>query len=257
MTPKQIWISYQTLVLKEFIRTFRIWPQTLFPPVMTMTLYFLIFGKLVGSQIHATQGFTYMQYIVPGLVMMSVITNSYMHSSASFFIMKFQRSIEEILVSPMPNLIILLGFITGAVARGFVVGAIVLCIALLFTHLDVQHVGLMIFCVFMTAIFFAIAGVVNAVFARNFDDIAWVPSFVLTPLTYLGGVFFSVAMLPVFWKNLAYFNPILYIVDVFRYSVLGVKTVNINFALWILILLTLGLFLWALWLIQNSARLRS
>ena len=164
MTPRQIFIAYQTLVRRELIRTLRIWPQTIMPPAITMTLYFLIFGKLVGSQIHTVNGFTYMQYIVPGLIMMAIITNSYIHSSSSFFIMKFQRSIEEILVSPMPNIIILLGFITGSVVRAFIVGVLVMLIALLFTHLNLSHVILMLFTILLVSAFFGVAGGFNSIF---------------------------------------------------------------------------------------------
>ena len=257
MTPKKILIAYQTLVYKELIRMFRIWPQTIMPPAITMALYFLIFGKLVGSQLRPMDGFTYMQYIVPGLVMMSVITNSYIHTSSSFFSMKFQRSIEELLISPMPNVIILLGFITGAVVRVFVVGTIVLLIALLFTHLTIHHVALMFFSVLITALFFSTAGIINAIFARNFDDVSWVPSFVLTPLTYLGGVFFSINMLPPIWQKIAMLNPILYVVDIFRYSLLGITETNIPIALVILIVMTVCLFFYALQLIRTSSRLRN
>ncbi|HLB56512.1 MAG TPA: ABC transporter permease [Coxiellaceae bacterium] len=257
MTPKQVLIAYQTIIIKELVRCFRIWPQTLVPPAITMALYFLIFGKLVGSQISAVQGFTYMQYIVPGLIMMSVITNSYMNSSSSFFSMKFQRNIEEILISPTPNFIILLGFVTGAVARGLIVGLIVLFIALLFTHIVIHHIFLMFCTAFITAFFFSTAGLVNAIFARNFDDVSWIPSFVLTPLTYLGGVFFSINMLSGVWQKIAMINPILYIVDLFRYSMLGIQDANILIAFILLLLMTIVLFIFALYLIQKSSRLRN
>lgn len=257
MTPKQIFIAFQTLVIKELIRCFRIWPQTIVPPVITTVLYFLIFGKLIGSQISAVQGFTYMQYIAPGLIMMQVITNSYVNSSGSFFGMKFQRNIEEILVSPIPNYIILLGFIAGSVARGFIIGLIVMSIALLFTHLSVHHVWVMLLTVLLTSIFFAAAGVINGIFARTFDDVSWIPSFVLTPLTYLGGVFFSVSMLAGIWQKIAMVNPILYIVDLFRFGVLGIVDTDIPTAMGILFFATLLLFFIALRLLQTSPRLRN
>lgn len=257
MTPKRILIAYQTLVYKELIRIFRIWPQTIMPPAITMTLYFLIFGKLVGSQLRPLNGFTYMQYIVPGLVMMSVITNSYIHTSSSFFGMKFQRSIEELLVSPMPNVIILLGFITGALARVFIVGGIVLGIALLFTHLTLHHVGLMLVSVLLTACFFATAGIINAIYARNFDDVSWMPSFVLTPLTYLGGVFFSINMLSPLWQKIAMLDPIFYIIDIFRYAMLGITETHILSAVLVLFLMTVSLFFYALHLLRTSLRLRN
>src|SRR3989338_10067977 len=154
MSLVKIWIAYQTLVRKELIRIFRIWSQTLLPPAITMTLYFLIFGQLIGSQLRNIDGFTYMQYIVPGLIMMSVITNSYIHTSSAFFSIKFQRSIEELLVSPMPNIIILLGFISGALIRSLIVAFIVTCIALLFTHLTLHHWFLMLLIIVSTSVFF-------------------------------------------------------------------------------------------------------
>lgn len=257
MSPKQIWIAYQTLVIKELIRCFRIWPQTLLPPAITMALYFLIFGRLVGSQIHPVDGFTYMQYIIPGLVMMSVITNSYMHSSGGFFSMKFQRSIEEILVSPTPNSVILLGFITGAVVRGLIVSVIVIMISFGFTHLHLNHAFLVLLTILLTSFFFATAGLINGIFARNFDDLSWIPSFVLTPLTYLGGVFFSVAMLPPFWQKVAQINPIFYTIDLFRYAVLGLSEANVTAEFSILLGLDVILFLTALHMIRNSLRLRN
>lgn len=257
MTPKQILIAFQTLLIKELMRCFRIWPQTIMPPVITTILYFLIFGKLIGSQISAVQGFTYMQYIAPGLIMMQVITNSYINSSSSFFSMKFQRSIEEILISPTPNFIILLGFIAGSVARGFIIGTLVMLIALLFTHLSVHHAAIMFLTVLFTSIFFATAGLINGIYARNFDDVSWIPSFVLTPLTYLGGVFFSVTMLSGAWQKIAMINPILYIVDLFRYSMLGIQDGNMVVAMIILCLATAVLFLFALYLLQSSSRLRN
>ena len=198
-----------------------------------------------------------MQYIVPGLIMMSVIMNSYINASSSFFSMKFQRNIEELLISPTPNVIILLGFVTGGVARAFIVGIIVMGIALLFTHLNVHHIGLMFLSVLITATFFSTLGVINGVFARNFDDVSWVPSFVLTPLTYLGGVFFSVSMLSGIWQKIAMINPILYIVDLFRYSLLGVQDSNIFVAMSILLLGSIAAFFYALHLIRRSPRLRN
>ena len=195
MSLVKIWIAYQTLVRKELIRIFRIWSQTLLPPAITMTLYFLIFGQLIGSQLRDIDGFSYIQYIVPGLIMMSVITNSYIHTSSAFFSIKFQRSIEELLVSPMPNIIILLGFISGALIRSLIVAFIVTCIALLFTHLTLHHWFLMLLIIVSTSVFFATLGLINGIFAKTFDDISWVPTFLITPLTYLGGVFFSINML--------------------------------------------------------------
>lgn len=257
MNFRQMRVAYQTLVYKEIVRFFRIWPQTLLPPAMTMALYFLIFGRLVGSQIHPIQGFTYMQFIVPGLVMMQVITNSYINSSGSFFSAKFQRSIEELLISPMPNTIILLGYVSGAVLRGFLVGIIVLCVSMLFTHIKVAHWDVMFWITVIVATFFAIAGVINGILARNFDDVTWIPSFILTPLTYLGGVFFSIAMLPGLWQFVARVNPILYVVELFRYGMLGIEQLDTDLAMFIALLATAVLFVITLRLMQRSSRLRN
>lgn len=257
MPPKQIWIAYKTIVIKELIRCFRIWSQTLLPPAITMTLYFLIFGRLVGSQIHAVDGFTYMQYIVPGLIMMAVITNSYINSSSSFFSAKFQRSIEELLVSPTPNVIILLGYISGALARAVIIALIVTVIALFFTHLYIHHFFVMLLVVLLTSIFFATTGVINGVYARTFDDIAWIPSFLLTPLTYLGGVFFSISMLSGIWQKIAYLDPVLYIVNAFRYSLLGVSSANVPVSIAMMLLITIAVFIYALRLLRISPGLRN
>lgn len=257
MSAYKIWIAYQTLVLKELTRCFRIWPQTIVPPAITMTLYFVIFGRLVGSQIQPINGFTYIQYIVPGLIMMSVLNNAYMNASSSFFSAKLQRSIEEVLVSPTPNIIILLGYISGGVARAFIVGALVSVIALLFTHLTIHHVFLMVFLVFMTAIFFSLAGVINGIYAKRFDDISWVPSFVITPLTYFGGVFFSVSMLTGIWRKVAYLDPIFYIINAFRYSLLGISSADISISMTVLVAATIFLFWVAHRLMKLSTGLRS
>lgn len=257
MNPHQIWIAYKTLVYKELIRCFRIWPQTIVPPAITMTLYFVIFGRLIGSQIRMIDGYSYIQYIVPGLIMMSIITNAYINASSSFFSAKFQRSIEEVLVSPTPNLIILLGYISGGVTRAFIVGMLVSAIALFFTHLSIHHLPLMLLTVLITAVFFSIAGVINGIFAKTFDDVSWIPSFVITPLTYFAGVFFSISMLSGIWQKVAYLDPIFYIVNAFRYSLLGVSSANVFISMGLLFLFTIGLFFYALRLIRISPGLRS
>ncbi|NOY16139.1 MAG: ABC transporter permease [Gammaproteobacteria bacterium] len=222
--------AYKTIVNREITRFMRIWPQTILPPAITMTLYFIIFGNLIGKRIGTMDGFSYMEFIVPGLIMMSVITSSYANVVSSFFSMKFQRSIEEILIAPVPNFIILAGFVTGGVARGLIVGAIVTIIALLFTGLSIDNYLITVTVIVMTAILFSLAGMINAVFAQNFDDITIVPTFVLTPLTYLGGVFYSIKLLPVFWQKVSLSNPILYMVNAFRYGVLGQSDLNIGIA---------------------------
>ncbi|KZC30923.1 UNVERIFIED_ORG: ABC transporter permease, partial [Rhodanobacter sp. FW104-R5] len=224
-------VALNTLVRREIVRIMRIWTQTLIPPAITMTLYFVIFGKLIGSRIGSIQGgFSYMQYIVPGLVMMSIITNSYGNISSSFFGAKFSRAVEEMLVSPMPNWVILTGYVAGAVVRGLVVGVLVLVIALFFTDLHVMHPLITFASVLLGATIFSLAGFVNAVYAKKFDDIALVPTFILTPLTYLGGVFYSVTMLGEPWQAISRANPILYMVNAFRYGVLGISDVHVGWA---------------------------
>ncbi len=251
-------VALNTLVRREIVRIVRIWTQTLIPPAITMTLYFVIFGKLIGSRIGTIQGgFSYMQYIVPGLVMMSVINNCYANISSSFFGAKFSRAVEEMLVSPMPNWVILLGYVTGAVARGLVVGAMVLGIALLFTSLHVAHPFITFFSVLLGATIFSLAGFVNAVYAKKFDDIALVPTFILTPLTYLGGVFYSVNMLSEPWQTISHANPILYMVNAFRYGVLGISDVDVGVAFVVMIGFVVGLSIVALQLLKRGVGLRS
>ena len=251
-------VALNTLIRREIVRIMRIWTQTLIPPAITMTLYFVIFGKLIGSRIGSIEGgFSYMQYIVPGLVMMSIITNSYGNISSSFFGAKFSRAVEEMLVSPMPNWVILLGYVTGAVTRGMIVGALVLVIALFFTHLQVAHPLITFASVLLGATIFSLAGFVNAVYAKKFDDIALVPTFVLTPLTYLGGVFYSVNMLAEPWQSISRVNPILYMVNAFRFGVLGVSDVNVAGAFVVMLLFVAGLSAVALHLLKRGVGLRS
>jgi ABC-2 type transport system permease protein len=251
-------VALQTLVRREIVRIMRIWTQTIIPPAITMTLYFVVFGKLIGSRIGTIEGgFSYIQYIVPGLVMMSIITNSYGNISSSFFGAKFSRSVEEMLVSPMPNWVILLGYVTGAVARGLVVGVLVLLIALFFTSLHVMHPVITFLSVLLGATIFSLAGFVNAVFAKKFDDIALVPTFVLTPLTYLGGVFYSINMLGEPWQTISRINPILYMVNAFRFGVLGITDVNIWIAFAVMLAFVAALSIVALQLLQRGIGLRS
>ncbi|MET0330771.1 MAG: ABC transporter permease [Dyella sp.] len=257
MSSSQNLIALHTLVRREVVRIMRIWTQTLIPPAITMTLYFVIFGKLIGGRIGQMHGFTYMQYIVPGLVMMSIITNSYGNISSSFFGAKFSRAVEEMLVSPMPNWVILLGYVAGAVLRGLIVGVLVLCIALFFTDLHVAHPLITLGSVLMGATVFSLAGFVNAVYAKKFDDIALVPTFVLTPLTYLGGVFYSVDLLSQPWRSISMANPILYMVNAFRFGVLGVSDVDIYVAFGVMSLFVLGLGALGLYLLRKGVGLRS
>ena len=257
MNFQQIWTAFSTIVIKEIRRFMRIWIQTLLPPAITMALYFVIFGNLIGSRIGEMDGFNYMEFIVPGLIMMSVITNSYSNVVSSFFGMKFQHSIEEILVSPVPNWVVLAGYIMGGVGRGLAVGLIVTLLSLGFTELRVEHIGITASTVFLTAVLFSIGGFINAVFATKFDDISIVPTFVLTPLTYLGGVFYSITLLPEFWQSVSQFNPILYMVNAFRYGILGVSDVDILFAYFMIISFIVVGFCYALHLLNKGRGIRS
>ena len=251
-------VALNTLIRREIVRIMRIWTQTLIPPAITMTLYFVIFGKLIGSRIGSIEGgFSYMQYIVPGLVMMSIITNSYGNISSSFFGAKFSRAVEEMLVSPMPNWVILLGYVSGAVVRGLVVGILVLLIALFFTDLHVLHPLITFVSVLLGATIFSLAGFVNAVYAKKFDDIALVPTFILTPLTYLGGVFYSVNMLGEPWQTISRANPILYMVNAFRFGVLGISDVHVGVAFVVMIGFVVALSIVALQLLKRGVGLRS
>jgi ABC-2 type transport system permease protein len=243
-------VALSTIVRKEMVRVLRIWIQTVVPPAITMTLYFIIFGNLIGRRIGKMEGFDYMQYIAPGLIMMSVITNSYGNVVSSFFGAKFGRHLEEMLVSPMSNATIILGHVAGGVLRGVLVGLLVTVIALFFTRLEVQHPFITISVVLLSSMVFALAGFINAVFAKKFDDIAIVPTFVLTPLTYLGGVFYSISLLPEFWQDVSRANPILYMVNAFRYGILGVSDISINVAYAILIVFVVVLF-FVCWQLMN------
>jgi ABC-2 type transport system permease protein len=250
-------VALGTVVRREVMRILRIWGQTLMPPAITMTLYFLIFGGLIGSRVGPMEGISYMDFIVPGLVMMSVIQNSYGNISSSFFGAKFGRHIEELLVSPMPNWVILGGYVAGAVLRGVIVGAIVLCIAMLFTKVQVPHPLVTLSSVLLGAVIFSLAGFINAVYAKKFDDVAIVPTFILTPLTYLGGVFYSITLLPEWARAATHLNPIFYMVNAFRYGLLGISDVP----LWVAYSLMLGfvavLGSLALWLLKRGTGMRS
>jgi ABC-2 type transport system permease protein len=225
MQPNAIWISFATMIRKEWIRIMRIWSQTLLPPVVTTTLYFIVFGAFIGSQIAPIQGFSYMQFIVPGLIMMSVITSSYMNTVSTFYFAKWTKTLEEILVSPTPNWVLVAGFVSGGVIRGLLVGVLVLAVSLFFTHLTIFSIGVLLAAVVLTSVLFSLGGLINGVFAKGFDGISIVPTFVLTPLTYLGGIFYSVQMLPEFWQKVSLFNPILYMINAFRYGFLGISDI--------------------------------
>ena len=250
-------IALQSILYKETNRFMRIWVQTLVPPAITMTLYFVIFGALVGSRIGEMGGFSYMEFIVPGLIMMSVITNSYSNVASSFFSAKFQRNVEELLVAPVPNYIIVLGYVGGGVARGILVGLIVSLLSLFFVDIKVHHLFILMSTVVLTATLFSLAGLINAVYAKTFDDISIIPTFVLTPLTYLGGVFYSLSLLPEFWQYVSKVNPIVYMVNAFRYGFLGVSDVNLVFAFSVIIGFILVFFSFAMYLINKGIGLRS
>lgn len=253
---RQNLVALYTIVRREVMRILRIWGQTLVPPVITMSLYFLIFGTLIGRRIGDMGGFDYMDFIVPGLVMMSVIQNSYGNISSSFFGAKFGRHIEELLVAPLPSWVILTGYVTGAVMRGLLVGAVVLLVAMFFTTVRVPHPLIAVSTVVLGAVIFSLAGFVNAVYAKKFDDIAIVPTFILTPLTYLGGVFYSVTLLPGWAQTASHFNPILHMVNAFRYGLLGVSDVPLWTAYAVMIGFVVGLGWLGLFLLHRGVGLR-
>ncbi len=250
------WIGLKTLIRKEVVRVIRIWIQAIVPPAITMTLYFIIFGNLIGRRIGSMDGFDYMQYIAPGLIMMSVITNSYGNVVSSFFGAKFGRHIEEMLVSPMSNATVIIGHVAGGVMRGLLVGTLVTVVALFFTKLEVAHPFITITIVVLSSTVFALAGFINAVFARKFDDISIVPTFVLTPLTYLGGVFYSISLLPEFWQKVSLANPIIYMVNAFRYGILGTSDISIGYAYLIVGLFVVGLFAVSMMLLNRGVGIR-
>jgi len=251
------WIALKSIWRKEVTRFLRIWVQTLIPPVVTMSLYFIIFGNLIGSRVGEMGGFSYMQFIVPGLIMMSVITNSYTNVCSSFFSAKFQHNIEELLVAPVPTHIIIWGYVGGGVARGVFTGILVTIISMLFVSYDVHSWGIIVFTLLLTSILFSLAGLLNAVYAKSFDDISIVPTFVLTPLTYLGGVFYSLTLLPVFWQWVSKLNPIVYMINGFRYGFLGISDVSLTVTFAMLILFVVVMYGIAWKIIESGKGLRS
>lgn len=246
-------IGFYTMVRKDVIRIFRIWSQTILPPIITTALYFAIFGGFIGSQVQDIEGYSYMQYIMPGLVMMTLITSAYMNTVSTFYFAKFIKNIEELLVSPMPSWVIIAGFVAGGVIRAFIVGVLVVMTSLFFTHLTIFSIGIVFAAAFLTAFLFSLAGIVNGFFAKSFDAISIIPTFVLTPLTYLGGVFYSIELLPEPWRTLSLWNPILYMVNAFRYGFLGVADTNIMLSFGVLIALTVIFFAITLWLFIKGA----
>ena len=249
-------IAVQTLVRKEVVRVLRIWVQTIVPPAITMTLYFIIFGNLIGRRIGTMDGFDYMSFIAPGLIMMSVITNSYGNVVSSFFGAKFARHIEEMIVSPMSNAAIVIGHVSGGLIRGLFIGMLVTAIALFFTKLEVQHPLITVSIVVLSSVVFSLAGFINAIFAKKFDDISIVPTFILTPLIYLGGVFYSISLLPEFWQNVSKANPVLYMVNAFRYGILGRSDIDISQAYIMLFVFMITLFTVAVMLMNRGVGIR-
>lgn len=257
MNAQQIWIAYTTIVVKEVRRFARIWIQTIVPPVITTALYFVIFGNLIGPKIGGMEGHRYIDFIVPGLIMMSVITNSYANVVSSFYGSKFQGNVAEMLVSPMSNLVLLAGYITGGVARGLAVGLAVTLVSLFFSHLQVQHWFITFTIAILTSALFSLAGFINAIYAKSFDDISIVPTFVLTPLTYLGGVFYSISMLPAFWQKVSLLNPVLYMVNGFRYGILGIADMSIGISYAVLLVFIMALTAFSLYLLNKGVGIRS
>ena len=241
---KTYWVAFRTLIIKEILRFSRIWVQTLLPPAITMALYFIIFGKLIGEQIGDMEGFRYIDFIVPGLILMSVISNSYANTVSSFYFSRWNKHIDELLIAPVPNWLILAGFVGGGVARGVSVGIIVTIVASFFSDLAIHSYAVTLTVFVLTSILFSLAGFINGVFANSFDDISIIPTFVLTPLTYLGGVFYSISLLSDFWQMVSMANPVLYMVNAFRYGLLGVSDISLPLGLSIIIgfILTLGFY---------------
>ena len=256
MSPAEQYVAFMTILRKEIKRYLRIWTQTLLPSAITMSLYFVIFGSLIGSRIGEMGGFSYMEFVVPGLIMMAIVTNSYANVVSSFFGSKFNNSVEELLVSPTPNYVILMGYVIGGVTRGLLEAVVVTLVSLFFTRLQIHSYFVVIVIVLMTSTLFALAGFINAVYANSFDDISIVPTFVLTPLIYLGGVFYSMDLLPEFWANVSKLNPLVYVVNAFRYGVLGVSDVSLGFSMAMISLFTVVAFTFCMHLLNSGKRLR-
>jgi ABC-2 type transport system permease protein len=251
------YIALKTIFVHEMIRFMRIWPQTILPSVITMSLYFIIFGSFIGNQIGTIQHISYMQYIAPGLIMMAIITNAYSNVVSSFYGIRFQRSVEELVVAPVPNWLIVLGYTSGGIARGIVVGFSVTLVSLFFTHLTIHHLGIILLSVLLTSILFSLAGFTNAIFARKFDDVSIIPTFVLTPLTYLGGVFYSLGQLTPTWQLISKFNPILYMVNSFRFGILGISDVPIYLSLLIITTVIILLFVYNIFLLKKGIGIKT
>lgn len=257
MTFQEKLIALKTILIKEFLRFIRIWLQTVIPPMITTLLYFIIFGNLIGARIGNIHSFNYKDYIAPGLIMMAIITNAYSNVVSSFYSAKFHRHIDEMLISPMPNYIIVLGFVSGGVARGVTVGFAVTLVSILFTEFTIHDLMTTLAVMLLTAVLFSLAGLINGVFARSFDDISIVPTFILTPLTYLGGIFYSIQMLPEFWQGVSQLNPILYMVNAFRYGILGISDIDLTLSFSIILGFIVVLYTVSLQLLKNGVGVKT
>ena len=250
------WIAYLTITRKEILRFSRIWVQTIIPPVITVALYFIIFGNLIGPRIGPMDGMKYIDFIMPGLIMMSIITSSYANVVSSFYGAKFSRHIEEMLVSPIPNFVILMGFLSGGLARGLTVGFSVTLVSMFFTQTSLANPFIVISIALLTSILFSLAGLINGVYAKSFDDISIIPTFVLTPLTYLGGIFYSIQLLPEFWQSVSMGNPVLYMINGFRYGFLGISDIDITLAFSVIFVFILILFAICMKLLNKGTGIR-
>ena len=257
MNSAQQWVAFKTIVIKEFLRFIRIWKQTVLPPMITTGLYFIIFGNLIGNRIGEMDGYRYIDFIVPGLILMAVITQSYANTVSSFYMAKFQRHIEEMMVSPIPNYIIVLGYTGGGIARGLIVGIAVTAVSLFFTRLNIHNLPVLLSIVVLTATLFSLAGIINAVYAKTFDDVSIIPTFILTPLTYLGGIFYSISLLPAFWQNVSLANPILYMVNAFRFGFIGTSDISLIASYAIIFGFIFALYLYVLWLLKKGHGIRN
>ena len=257
MKLARYYIAFKAILTKEILRFMRIWIQTVLPPAITTALYFIIFGKLIGEQIGEMDGYRYIDFIVPGLILMSVISNSYANVVSSFYSSKFQRHVEELLISPVPNAVILAGYVGGGVARGIVVGITVTMVSMFFSDWQIHSYAITLLVFILTSILFAMAGFINAIYANSFDDISIVPTFVLTPLTYLGGVFYSISMLPEFWQNMTMINPVFYMINAFRYGLLGSSDIPLGIAFSIIIGFILALGAFSLWLLKKGVGIKN
>ncbi len=257
MSASKQWIAFKTIFIKEFLRFIRIWKQTILPPMITTSLYFIIFGNLIGGRIGEMEGYRYVDFIAPGLILMTVITQSYANTVASFFGAKFQRHIEELMVSPTPDYIIIFGYTSGGIARGIIVGFAVTIVSMFFADLGIHNFAILMSIVVLTATLFSLAGIVNGVYAKTFDDISIIPTFILAPLTYLGGIFYSISLLPEFWQDMSLANPILYMINAFRYGFIGITDIDLWFSYGIILIFIALLYAYTMYLVKAGHGIRS